>query len=85
MGVMAQLIVRDVDDQVVAALEARAARSRRSAEAEHRQLLREALFSDRRSVDDFMAAAARLRARIGQLPADAPRSENVIRKMRDER
>lgn len=40
---MAQLIVRDVEEEVVRALKLRAARAGRSAEAEHRALLAEAL------------------------------------------
>ena len=40
---MAQLIVRNIDESVVRALKLRAARSGRSAEAEHRDILREAL------------------------------------------
>ena len=40
---MAQLIVRDLEDDVVQALEERAARHGRSAEAEHREILRQAL------------------------------------------
>jgi plasmid stability protein len=40
---MAQLIVRNLDPQTVSALKARAARSRRSMEAEHREILRAAL------------------------------------------
>ncbi len=40
---MAQLIVRNVDEEVVRALKLRAAQKGRSAEAEHRELLREAL------------------------------------------
>ncbi len=40
---MSQLIVRDIEVEVVEALELRAARHGRSAEAEHRELLREAL------------------------------------------
>lgn len=38
-----QLIVRDLDDDVIRALKVRAAAKGRSAEAEHRELLREAL------------------------------------------
>jgi antitoxin FitA len=45
---MRQLLVRRVEDRVVAALRARAARNGRSLEAEHRELLREALLSSRR-------------------------------------
>ena len=40
---MAQLHVRNVADDLVAALKARAARNRRSMEAEHRPILEEAL------------------------------------------
>jgi antitoxin FitA len=40
---MAQLIVRNLDDNLVRALKEVAARHGRSAEAEHRQILRDAL------------------------------------------
>jgi plasmid stability protein len=40
---MAQLIVRNVDEKVVRALKLRAAQKGRSAEAEHREVLRQAL------------------------------------------
>ena len=40
---MAQLIVRRLEDELVAELRRRAARSRRSMEAEHREILRTAL------------------------------------------
>ena len=40
---MAQLIVRNLDPQTVSALRARAARSGRSMEAEHREILRTVL------------------------------------------
>ena len=43
---MAQLVVRQLDDDLVLALKRRAARAGRSAEAEHREILREALSSD---------------------------------------
>jgi plasmid stability protein len=43
IDIMAQLIVRNVDDALVKRLKARAARSGRSAEAEHREILRTAL------------------------------------------
>lgn len=45
---MGQLIVRKVDDEVIRALRIRAAQKRRSAEAEHREILREALGSRRK-------------------------------------
>ncbi|MCA9592687.1 MAG: hypothetical protein KC776_05230 [Myxococcales bacterium] len=40
---MAQLIVRNLEEELVEALKLRAARHGRSAEAEHRELLREVL------------------------------------------
>ena len=46
---MAQLIVRNLDDELVQALKLRAARKRRSAEAEHREILREALITRRQA------------------------------------
>lgn len=45
---MAQLIVRNVEDDIVRALRVRAAQKRRSAEAEHREILREALIPRRK-------------------------------------
>ena len=45
---MAQLIVRKLEDEVVAALRERAARQGRSVEAEHRDILRRALGRGRR-------------------------------------
>jgi plasmid stability protein len=40
---MGNLLVRGVDDDLIARLKARAAEHRRSAEAEHREILRRAL------------------------------------------
>lgn len=45
---MAQLIVRDLDDEIVRRLKARAAKRGVSAEAEHREILRAALLRPRR-------------------------------------
>lgn len=45
---MGQLIVRNVEDELIRALRIRAARKRRSAEAEHREILREALARQRK-------------------------------------
>ncbi len=44
---MGQLIVRNVDDELIRALKVRAAEKRRSAEAEHREILRDALVTRR--------------------------------------
>ena len=43
---VAQLIVRNIEEEVVQALRQRAVRHRRSAEAEHREILREALLEE---------------------------------------
>ena len=45
---MAQLIVRNLEDAVVSALRERAAKKGRSTEAEHREILRDALTPARR-------------------------------------
>ena len=45
---MGQLIVRKVDDELIRALKMRAAQKRRSAEAEHREILRDALTARRK-------------------------------------
>ncbi len=45
---MAQLIVRNLPDDLVAALKRRASRHQRSAEEEHREILRAALAGARR-------------------------------------
>lgn len=78
---MASLLVRDVPEDLVARLKERARANGRSAEAEHREILRRAL-----SEDDgarFEALAAQLRAITAgrrQTPA-----EDLLREMRDER
>jgi plasmid stability protein len=45
---MAQFLVRDVDEAVAAELKRRAAEHGRSTEAEHREILREALLEGRK-------------------------------------
>jgi plasmid stability protein len=61
---LAQLTVRNVDDRVVRALKQRAASQGRSAEAEHRDILRRVLLDDGKSKDSFAKRAARLRKRL---------------------
>ena len=76
-----QLHVRNLDDETVARLKRRAARHGRSVEAEHREILRQALSTD--VVPDFDSLAAELRAltaRRRQTP-----SEVLQREGRDER
>jgi len=53
---MAQLIVRNIEEEVVEALKKRAARHGRSAEAEHRELLRRALLQPPESLKDHLLA-----------------------------
>jgi plasmid stability protein len=61
---MAQLTVRNVEDRVVRALKQRAATHGRSAEAEHREVLRVALLQDGTPKESFAVRAARLRSRL---------------------
>ena len=58
---MAQLTVRKVSDEVVGALKRRAAANGRSAEAEHRDILRASLLG---TEEDFAARAEALRRRM---------------------
>ncbi len=74
---MSQLTVRNVSAELVRSLKQRAAAHGRSAEAEHREILREAL---REGADDFEARAKilreRLRSRVDTteiIPADRDR------------
>jgi plasmid stability protein len=54
--IVAQLLVRNLEDEVVAELKKRAARSGRSVEAEHREILRTALGrgAGRQSLKDLL-------------------------------
>ena len=58
---MAQLTVRKLSDEVVGALKRRAAANGRSAEAEHRAILRASLLG---AEEDFATRAAALRRRL---------------------
>jgi plasmid stability protein len=58
-GAMATLTVRNLDDEIVRALRVRAAEHGRSAEAEHREILRQAL-TGARQPSPRAAAAERL-------------------------
>ena len=73
---MAQLTVRNVNEQIVRALKLRAASNGRSAEAEHRELLRSALLPDR---ETFASRASALRRRL----RSSIDSTDVIRTDRD--
>ena len=56
---MASLHVRNLDDEIVVRLKQRAAQHGRSAEAEHREILRQALSGERDISWDEMAAKLR--------------------------
>lgn len=58
---MAQLTVRKLSEEVVGALKRRAAANGRSAEAEHRAILRETLLE---TEEEFAVRAAALRRRL---------------------
>lgn len=75
---MAQLLVRDIPEALVLALEERAAAHGRSAEAEHRLILEEALRSGR---NEFREQAGRLRARTASRIKGE--SADLIREDRD--
>ena len=75
------LSIRELDDELITRLKRRAARHGRSVEAEHREILREALA---REVDaTFEESASQLRA-LTKGRAHTP-SEELLRQGRDER
>ncbi len=73
--------VRNVDDELLAKLEIRAARHGRSAEAEHREILRQALAAEVDPTFDYLVA------RFRKLTASRrqPPSEVLLHEARDER
>ncbi len=73
---MNQLTVRNISAELVRSLKQRAAEHGRSAEAEHREILREAL---REGSDDFEARAKILRGRL----RSTVDSSDIIRADRD--
>jgi antitoxin FitA len=80
---MGRLTVRNVDDEVIRRLKRRAAEHGRSAEAEHREILKEVLLPNRKlAVDEWLRLAKKLREQTGPMATD---STEIIRKMRDER
>lgn len=76
---MAQLTVRNVPEALVRALRIRAAQNGRSAEAEHRLILKSTLTDERA---DFWRRADVLRRSIKKQQSD---SADLLRQMRDER
>jgi antitoxin FitA len=78
---LGQLTVRNVDEQVVRALKKRAVEHGRSAEAEHRDILRQTLLETDQSRDSFARRAAEMRARL----RSSVDSTELIRRDRDTR
>lgn len=76
---MGSLIVRGVEDDVIARLKQQAAAHGRSTEAEHREILRRSLFGEA----DFEDLAKQMRA-LTAGRQHTP-SEELLRAMRDER
>lgn len=75
------LHVRNLDDELIAKLKRRAALHGRSTEAEHREILRQALETEVNPTFDTLAAELRqLTKRRKQTP-----SEVLLRESRDER
>jgi antitoxin FitA len=78
---MANLQVHNIDPDLVARLKRRAAQHSRSMEAEHREILRQALAAEvEPSWDDLAAELRRMTKRRKQTP-----SEILLREGRDER
>jgi plasmid stability protein len=78
---MANLHVRNIDDALIARLKRRAARHGRSMEAEHREILRQALAAD--GEPSFENLAAELR-KLTEARMQTP-SELLLREESDER
>lgn len=82
---MGQLTVRKVDDEIIRRLKLRAAEHGRSAEAEHREILKQALMGEQRpkmSREEWWRRADELRKQTGPLPDE---SWEIIREFRDKR
>lgn len=73
------LHVRNLDEGLVAKLKLRAARNGRSTEAEHREILRQALESESEpSFDDMAADLRRLTSGRNQTPSEALQREGRL-------
>jgi plasmid stability protein len=79
---MAQLLVRDLKDETVAALKKRAKEHGRSAEAEHRAILEDAL---KRKKEDFWERADKLRKELQESGRTFSDSTDLVRQDRDDR
>ena len=79
---MAQLLVREIPEETVAALKKRAKANGRSAEAEHRAILQEAL---RLKAEDVWAEMDRLRQELADAGRTFTNSTALLRQDRDSR
>lgn len=79
---MAQVVIRNLDDEVIERLKARAAAERKSLEQKLRDVLTEAAKPSRAEVIEELR---RIRALSPPLPPGAPLAEDLIREDRDSR
>lgn len=79
---MAQVVIRNIDDDVVERLKARAAAEKKSLEQKLRDVLTEAAKPSRAEV---LAEVDRIRAMTPPRPPNAPLAEDLIREDRDSR
>ena len=79
---MGQLLVRDIPDETVAALKEQAKKHGRSAEAEHRAILQEAL---KPKADDFWEEVDGLRHALEESGRTFTDSVELLRRDRDSR
>ena len=82
---MATLTVRNLDDDVVKRLRVRAAEHGRSAEAEHREILRTTLFGAERQAARADAAARLAEFRRRTAGRSSPSSAELLDETRDDR
>jgi antitoxin FitA len=79
---MAQVVIRNIDDDVVERLKARAAAERKSLEQKLRDVLTEAAKPSRA---ELLAELDRIRAMTPPHPPGSPLAEDLIREGRDNR
>lgn len=82
MPSVAQVLVRNLDDEVVERYRLRARAKGRSFEAELRETLNEALLRER---EELLAEIDRIRAMTPPRPPGLPLAEDLIREDRDSR
>jgi len=79
---MAQVVIRNLDDEVLARLKRRAAERKVSLEQSLREILAAAAKPDR---EEQIAILRKIRAMSPPLPPGAPLAEDLIREERDKR